>query len=61
MTPETPSAPRGALLLLFVITFLNTLGMTLIMPIVPFLTQRYVSSPAAVAVLPDGFGHLVFE
>ena len=50
MTPETPSAPRSALLLIFVITFLNTLGMTLIMPIVPFITQRYVTSPSAVAV-----------
>ena len=50
MTADTPSAPRSALLLIFVITFLNTLGMTIIMPVAPFLTQRYVSSPGAVAV-----------
>ena len=50
MTPESPAVPKGALLLIFTITFLNTLGMTIIMPIVPFLTQQYVHSPGAVAI-----------
>jgi DHA1 family tetracycline resistance protein-like MFS transporter len=50
LTPDTTNASKGSLLLIFVITFLNTLGMTIIMPVAPFLTQRYVSSPAAVAV-----------
>lgn len=50
MTRDTTSAPRGALLLIFAITFLNTLGMTIIIPVAPFLTQRYVTSAGAVAV-----------
>ena len=50
MTPDTPDAPKGALLLIFAITFLNTLGMTIIIPVAPFLTQRYVSDPGAVAI-----------
>ncbi len=45
----TVPAPRG-LFLIFVITFLNIMGMTIVMPVVPFLTQRYVHDPAQVAL-----------
>jgi MFS transporter, DHA1 family, tetracycline resistance protein len=49
LTRDT-ATPKYALMLLFVITFLNTLGMTIVMPVMPFITQKYVSSPSAVAV-----------
>jgi DHA1 family tetracycline resistance protein-like MFS transporter len=48
---STPhDVPKSALLLIFAITFLNTVGMTIVMPVMPFLTQQYVKSPTAVAV-----------
>ena len=50
MSAENHAVPKSALLLIFVITFLNTLGMTIIMPVVPFLTRHLVSSPGAVAI-----------
>jgi DHA1 family tetracycline resistance protein-like MFS transporter len=50
VTHNTPTASRSALLLIFAITFLNTLGMTIVFPVLPFLVQRYVGSSAAVAV-----------
>jgi DHA1 family tetracycline resistance protein-like MFS transporter len=46
--PDGP--PKSALLLIFSIAFLNTTGMTIIMPVAPFLTQRYVHGVAEVAV-----------
>jgi MFS transporter, DHA1 family, tetracycline resistance protein len=50
VTRTTDGTPKSALFLIFVITFLNTLGMTIIMPIVPFVVQRYVHTPSAVAI-----------
>lgn len=48
---ESPSrAVSGSLLLIFVIAFMNTAGATIVMPVLPFITQRYVHDPAAVAV-----------
>ena len=50
-TPASPNdVPKRALFLIFVIAFLNTMGMTIVIPVVPFLAQRYVSSPSAVAL-----------
>ena len=50
MNKHQPGAARGALVIIFVIAFLDTLGMTIVMPILPFLTRRYVSSPEAMAI-----------
>jgi MFS transporter, DHA1 family, tetracycline resistance protein len=49
---STPSsrAVSGSLLLIFVIAFMNTAGATIVMPVLPFITQRYLHDPAAVAL-----------
>lgn len=50
---ETDPAPRAArdhgMLILLATVFLNTMGMTIIGPVVPFLAQRYVADPQHLA------------
>lgn len=40
----------GSLLLILVIAFLNTAGATLVMPVLPFITQRYAADPGSVSL-----------
>jgi MFS transporter, DHA1 family, tetracycline resistance protein len=42
---------RKALLFLMVVAFLNTMGMTIINPIVPFMTLRHLNNPANLAIV----------
>src|SRR5882724_10710936 len=42
--------PRNAIILLAVIAFLNTAGMTIIGPVVPFMTLTYLHNPADLAI-----------
>jgi DHA1 family tetracycline resistance protein-like MFS transporter len=49
-TDPAPRAPRDyGLIILLVTVFLNTMGMTIIGPVVPFLAQRYVADPQQLA------------
>ncbi len=50
MTATPSQVTKGSLLLIFVIAFLNMMGATVVMPVLPFITQRYVQDPAAVAL-----------
>jgi len=50
LTEPPVRASRTALSLIFTIAFLNTASATIVMPVVPFLTQRYVHTSAAVAL-----------
>ena len=50
MAPSPAPKISGSLLLIFVIAFMNTAGATIVMPVLPFITQRYVHDPAAVAL-----------
>lgn len=46
------SAPgRKAIAFLAVVALLNTMGMTIVGPVVPFLTQRYLSDPNNLAIV----------
>ncbi len=46
------SAPgRKAVLFLIVVAFLNTMGMTIIGPVVPFMTLQHLSNPASLAIV----------
>jgi len=45
-----PRVASGSLLLIFVIAFMNTAGATIVMPVLPFITMRYVHDPAAIAL-----------
>ena len=45
------SVGRTSLVLLLVITLLNTMGITIIVPIVPFLTVQYLTHPNNLAVI----------
>lgn len=47
---RTSTAGRGALTAIFVIAFLDTLGMTIVMPVLPFLIRRYANGADSVAV-----------
>ncbi len=47
----TPSPGRKAILFLVVVAFLNTMGMTIVGPVTPFMTLRYLSNPADLAVV----------
>lgn len=49
--PDTlPRASRLALFLIYTIAFLNIASGTIVMPVLPFLAQRYAHDPAAVAL-----------
>ncbi len=42
---------RKALLLLMVMAFLNTMGMTIVMPVVPFITLQHLDNPGNLALI----------
>src|SRR5579872_1808821 len=46
-----PTASRKAILFLVVVSFLNTMGMTIIGPVVPFMTLRHLSNPNELAIV----------
>jgi DHA1 family tetracycline resistance protein-like MFS transporter len=48
--PTNTSVKRPSFVLLVVIALLNTMGITIIVPIVPFLTLRYLAHPGDLAV-----------
>lgn len=50
-TNSKPSVGRTSLVLLLVITLLNTMGITIIIPLVPFLTLQYLAHPNNLAVI----------
>ena len=52
MTTLTPSAPpdRKALIFIIITVVLNAMGLTLIIPIAPFLVSRYVSDPNSIGI-----------
>jgi DHA1 family tetracycline resistance protein-like MFS transporter len=39
---ESPTSARRAWVLLIVITLLNSIGMTIVLPVLPFITLQYV-------------------
>ena len=46
------SAPeRKALIFLMVVAFLNTMGMTIVVPVVPFMTLKHLSNPNDLALV----------
>lgn len=47
----TPTPSRKAILFLVVVAFLNTMGMTLIGPVVPFMTLKYLDNPNNLAIV----------
>jgi MFS transporter, DHA1 family, tetracycline resistance protein len=49
--PTNMSAGRTSLVLLLVIALLNTMGITIIVPLVPFLTLQYLDHPNTLAVI----------
>ncbi len=49
--PTNTSVGRTSLVLLLVIALLNTIGITIIVPIVPFLTLRYLADPNNLAAI----------
>ncbi len=56
MQPQTPN--RQALIFIIVVVSLNTLGLTLIAPVAPFLIARYVSDPNAIGVAVGWLGSI---
>ena len=50
-TTSNTSVGRTSLVLLLVIALLNTIGITIIVPIVPFLTLRYLAHPNNLAAI----------
>jgi DHA1 family tetracycline resistance protein-like MFS transporter len=50
-TTSNTSVRRTAFVLLLVIAFLNTMGMTIIIPLVPFLTLPYLAHPTNLAAI----------
>jgi len=50
MTTAPPRTTTGSLWLIFVIAFLNLVGATIIMPVLPFIVPQYVYDPAAVGL-----------
>ncbi len=50
-TNSNTSIRRTSLVLLLVITLLNTMGITIIVPIVPFLLLKYLAHPSNLAVI----------
>ena len=49
--PTNTSVGRTSLVLLLVIALLNTMGITIIVPLVPFLTVQYLAHPNMLAVI----------
>jgi DHA1 family tetracycline resistance protein-like MFS transporter len=49
--PTNTSVGRTSLLLLLMIALLNTMGITIIVPLVPFLTVQYLAQPNTLAVI----------
>jgi DHA1 family tetracycline resistance protein-like MFS transporter len=49
--PTSTSVGRTSLVLLLVIALLNTMGITIIVPLVPFLTVQYLAHPNNLAVV----------
>ena len=49
-TNSNTSVGRTSFVLILVITLLNTMGLTIIIPIVPFLTLQYLAHPTNLAV-----------
>jgi DHA1 family tetracycline resistance protein-like MFS transporter len=49
--PTNTSVGRTSFVLLLVITLLNAMGLTIIVPIVPFLTLRYLAHPSDLAAI----------
>jgi len=43
--------PSKAIIFLIIVAFLNTMGMTIIGPVVPFMTLQHLSNPAELAVV----------
>ena len=46
-----PAPGRKAILFLIVVAFLNTMGMTIIGPVVPFMALQHLSNPADLAIV----------
>ena len=49
--PTNSSVGRSSLVLLLVITLLNTMGITIIVPVVPFLLVPYLAHPNTLAII----------
>ncbi|GHO86364.1 MFS transporter [Dictyobacter formicarum] len=47
----TPTPGRKAIFFLFVVAFFNTMGMTIINPVVPFMTQQHLGNASNLAVI----------
>lgn len=47
---NSPAETRRALFVIFAIAFLNTMGMTVIMPVVPFVLQGLVRDPSILSI-----------
>ena len=50
MTAEPARASRGSLLLMLVVTFLNTASATILIPVLPFVTARFVRGETGAAL-----------
>jgi DHA1 family tetracycline resistance protein-like MFS transporter len=50
-TDRRPFPKRKALIFLAIVALLNTMGVTIVGPVVPFMTQRYLSNPQDLAVV----------
>lgn len=50
-TGKKPAPRRKALFFLGVVALLNTMGMTIVMPVVPFMTLQHLSNPNDLAVV----------
>ena len=50
MPESQPRSSNGSLLLIFVIAVLNTASATIVMPVTPFIAQRFVHNPAALGL-----------
>ena len=48
---KMPAPGRKAILFLIVVAFLNTMGMTIIGPVVPFMALQHLSNPADLAIV----------
>ncbi|MFI5346574.1 MAG: MFS transporter [Elusimicrobiota bacterium] len=49
--PPTPSKPKNVLLPIFLIVAVDILGMTIILPLLPFYAEHYGASPQTVGLL----------
>jgi MFS transporter, DHA1 family, tetracycline resistance protein len=54
--PESPGEKRSgpsrkAIIFLLIVAFLNTMGMTIIAPVVPFMTLQHLSNPRDLAIV----------